>query len=434
MNQHNISSRSLRVFVAGWVIDDGSFPRAAIGDIVDVTLSVDSEDEAPTACDETRSAIARPAHGCAPRTLPSGKPHWLHLVYGDGWSGTWWADRRFDGPVTVSGLFCADLENGALDTPSRTVGRVTRIHRVDKQVRRTETGWTSMSGTERLTESTGPVTQVDWWPSDNTEDGDFVPTGLLVELDLDEAPDYEPSFRAGALSAADDILWVADKREPVLRRVDTSTNPPRITEFVLPLAFELDNGMWSRRVHAFDGGCWLTSEWDIHRCTFSDDGGLTIDRYAAEGSMLTTLLGGRLYAVGNMRSGMYSDRRYGAIRKPADTHPLRVLAEDTRELSTVDDEDLLRAVRASIRRADKAFADDGSEWNITGADRVSRKLADDSSFSTVDLGPITEQGAVHSITPDPWTDPANAEEVARISFPPPSETVPGPTRKAPRAE
>ncbi|WP_153212315.1 hypothetical protein [Rhodococcus erythropolis] len=30
--------RTLRVFVPGWVIGDESFPRAALGDVVDVSL------------------------------------------------------------------------------------------------------------------------------------------------------------------------------------------------------------------------------------------------------------------------------------------------------------------------------------------------------------------------------------------------------------
>lgn len=38
MNRAESPRRTLRVFVPSWVIDDGSFPRASLGDTVDVLL------------------------------------------------------------------------------------------------------------------------------------------------------------------------------------------------------------------------------------------------------------------------------------------------------------------------------------------------------------------------------------------------------------
>ena len=64
--------RTLRVFVPGWVIGDGSFPRAAVGEAVDVSLVLHSAGDTPSVCDETRTAIARPAYGRAPVTGPDG--------------------------------------------------------------------------------------------------------------------------------------------------------------------------------------------------------------------------------------------------------------------------------------------------------------------------------------------------------------------------
>ena len=96
--------RTLRVLVPGWVIGDGSFPRAAVGDVVDVSSVLYSAGDTPSACDETRTAIARPAYGRTPVNCPDGGIRWLHLVYGDGWSSQWWNDRALRGPVTLTGF------------------------------------------------------------------------------------------------------------------------------------------------------------------------------------------------------------------------------------------------------------------------------------------------------------------------------------------
>ncbi|WP_143545714.1 hypothetical protein [Rhodococcus sp. 14-2470-1a] len=55
--------RTLSVRVPGWVIDDGSFPRATAGDVVEVLLEFHTSDDTSSLCEQQLTAIARPAYG-----------------------------------------------------------------------------------------------------------------------------------------------------------------------------------------------------------------------------------------------------------------------------------------------------------------------------------------------------------------------------------
>lgn len=426
--------RTLRVFVPGWLIGDGSFPRAAVGDFVDVSLGFTSVEEAPSMCDETRTAIARPAYGRAPWTDRDGGLRWLHLVYGDGWSSQWWTDRAVRGPVTLTGIFSADLEMGSgTDRPGRVHGRVRRIHLVERRVRPLDNGWAQVPGTDRLSEKGTFPTDVDWWPTDSAQDGDFVAAGVLVELDLNARPDCKPAFNAGAIAVHDNIVWVMHASDPILLRVDTSIGgPPNIVRYTLPLPLEVPDEKWTRRVHADgDDGCWITSPHDIHRCTLTDDGGLNLDRYTTEGGRVTAVHLHKLYVVGQSRGWLSSDRRHGVIRTRPDLHRLQVLDETNRRLAPVTHPELERTVSTAATRADVALDTGGTKWSVAGPEELRRINRQTGHASTVDLSGPSRIGVVHDATPNPYTDPINADIVAAITVDPTRpRTVHPPTETA----
>lgn len=413
--------RTLRVFVPGWVIGDGSFPRAALGDVVDVSLVLYSAGDTPSVCDETRTAIVRPSYGRAPVTGPDGALRWLHLVYGDGWSSQWWTDRAVRGPVTLTGIFSADLEDDrGRDRPGRVYGRVHRIHLVERGVRRLDNGWEQIPGADRLSEAATVPNDVRWWPTDTTRDGDFVATGVLVELDLNARSEREPMFKAGAVAVHENIVWVMHASDPILLRVDASRGgPPNIVRYTLPLPIEVLDGLWTRRVHA-DGndGCWITSPHDIHRCTLTAAGELTLDRYTTAGDRATTVHQHKLYVIGQSRAGLSTDRRHGTVRTEPGLHRLQVLDETARRLIPVTDPELERTVRKTATRADVAVDSDGTTWSVAGPEELRRINRQTSDTSTVDLSGPSRTGVVRVATPDPYRDPINADIVAAITVGP----------------
>ena len=412
--------RTLRVFVAGWVIGDGSFPRAVVGDVVEVSLVLHSTGEAPSVCDETRTAIARPAHGRAPVTGPDGAISWLHLAYGDGWSSQWWTDRAVRGPVTLTGVFSADLDDDrGQDRPGRVCGRVRRIDLVEAEVRRIDNGWSPVPGSERLSKADTVPDEVVWWPAETTRDGDFLATGVVVELDLNAATERKPAFRAGSVAVHENIVWVMHASDPILLRVDASPGgPPNIVRYTLPLPIETLDGLWTRRVHADgDDGCWITSQHDIHRCTLTGDGELNLDRYTTSGGRVTTVHHRNLYAVGQSRAWLANDRRHGTVRTEADRHRVHVLDERTRRLIPVTDPELERAVSKATTRADVATETDGTTWSIVGVEEL-RCITQTSGASTISLSGPSRTGVVRVTTPDPFRDPINADIVAAITVDP----------------
>ncbi|MBY6389269.1 hypothetical protein HG717_36005 (plasmid) [Rhodococcus erythropolis] len=413
--------RTLRVFVPGWVIGDGSFPRAAVGDVVDVSLVLYSAGDAPSVCNETRTAIACPAYGRAPVTGPDGALRWLHLVYGDGWSSQWWTDSAVRGPVTLTGVFSADLEDDrGQDRPGKVYGRARRIHLVERRVSRLDNGWGQIPGSDRLSEVGAVPNDVSWWPTGTTRDGDFVAVGVLVELDLNTRSDSTPPFRAGAVAVHENIVWVMHASDPTLLRVDASHGgPPNIVRYTLPLPIENLDELWTRRVHA-DGndGCWITSPHDIHRCTLTGDGELNLDRYTTAGGRVTTVHQHKLYVLGRSRAWLSNNRRHGTVRTEPDLHRLHALDDTTRRLIPVTDPELERTVTKAATRADVAVDTDGTTWSIVGREKLRRINQQTSDTSTVPLSGPSRTGVVRIATPDPYSDPINAALLAAITVDP----------------
>lgn len=243
--------RTLRVFVAGWVIQDGSFPRASVGDIADVVLE-HHPSPVPSARDEARTAIARPAYGTAPSRYRDGRLRWLHLAYGDGWSSQWWTDEPTNGPVTLTGIFSAGLGGFGIDMPPHVLGRIVRMFLVHRKVQPTGNGWAGVDGTDQLTEIDTVPIENDWWPSETTTEGDLVASGILIDLDLDDVPERPTPFVAGAVAVDGDCVWVMHSSDPILLRVETTSST--ITRYLLPLPIEPTIDRWARRIHAVDDG------------------------------------------------------------------------------------------------------------------------------------------------------------------------------------
>ncbi len=338
-----------------------------------------------------------------------GRLLWLHLVYGDGWSARWWNDKPTDGEVTLTGTYNAMLTDFGVDAPPHVHGRIRLMHLVDKQVRPIENGWTTIDGTDQLTEIDAIPVAHDWWPSKDTEDGDFASSGVLIDIDLDDNPSSLRPFVAGAVTIRGDSIWVMHSSDPVLLQVDTAGAVPVITRYLLPLTIEPSVDRWSRRIHAIEHGFWITSEHDIHLCTISPEGELNIERHTTEGSWATAVHEGQLYLLGWTRSSMNSNRRHGVIRTYPDEERVRLLDRVTRRIVPVDGPDEIRATRA-----DRAIAPDGTQWSVDGTNML-RRFGSDGTASKIDLTAESETVTVRSTTPEAFADPANAGVVASIT-------------------
>ncbi|OYD69909.1 hypothetical protein [Rhodococcus sp. OK302] len=373
MNRAESPRRTLRVFVPRWVIDDGSFPRASLGDTVDVLLEFAATGEFPSPTDETVDAIARPAYGREPVEHPAGTLRWLHLVHGDGWSSGWWSDRPRTGSVRLTGTFVAGLGfSFAVDEPNRVRGRVRRLHLVEQRFK--QVGRTShlIARSEQLTEIN--ITPGKFFSETIDSDAEVyvAPTGILVELDLDDVPGEPETFIPGAVTACDDVGWVMHRSDPILLRIDTAVTPPQIVEFAMPLTIEPPDDLWTRRVHGDPHGCWVVGDHDIHRCDYADDGTVTVERYCTEGGT-SVLHEGNVYLLGRPEAGLYSNRRYGVVDRQADHHPLRVLDNMSRRLEPVTDAPTVQKVLALAGRADRATTTDGTRWMIDSTRAIVEK-------------------------------------------------------------
>ncbi|WP_051461662.1 hypothetical protein [Tomitella biformata] len=315
------------------------------------------------------------------------------------------------GRVELTGRLIAGIRWIGPGVPTRVQGRVRRVQIVEQRVEPTDRGLRVVDGTERLTEVDATPYRF-WSDGDLTSAEDhFQATGVLVDLDLDDVPDAKEEFVAGAVSVDGRYVWVMDRSNPILLRLDTGSTPPRVVEYLLPLTIEPPTDYWTRKVHADRYGCWITSRYEVFRCDRAGDGTLTIERVCAEGGT-SVLVDGRLFLVGHMVPNLGDDPRYGVVRDEGDTHRLRVLDEE-RRFVPVEDPATVARVTAQPRRADTARGADGTEWIAVGGLTAQ---APDGARRRIDLDPST-RGTVHWIQSDPHTDPANADIMARISFP-----------------
>ncbi|WP_200172947.1 DUF6578 domain-containing protein [Tomitella cavernea] len=418
------ADRTITVFVPGWVFDDGGLAPPARSDVIDVELTFHPDGRAPSPCGQTVRATARPIFGHAPSVGPDGPLRWPLELLGDGWSAEWLSDQPLAGRVALAGMLVAGTGWTPSGNPARVRGRVRRVRLVEQRFEHVERGIRAVDGTERLTEVESTPRR-HWSDPGIAEDG-FRATGVLVDLDVHDVPAAKPEFVAGAVSVDGPDVWVMDRSDPVLLHIDTRSTPPRVVEYLLPLTIEPPVDQWTRRVHADRGGCWITSRHEVFRCDRDDDGTLTVERVCAEGGG-TVLVDGRLFLVGCMHPNLGHDSRYGAVRIEGDAHRLRVLDEQ-RAFVPVDDPATIAHVTAKLHRADSARGADGTEWVAVGALTA---VVPDGTRRRIDLEPHT-RGAVRWIRPDPLADPANADIVARVSFPPMRTGTETPaTRRAP---
>lgn len=303
----------------------------------------------------------------------------------------------------------------ASGNPARVRGRVRRVRLVEQRLERTDRRVRVVDGTERLTEVES--TPHRFWsdPDMAAAEDHFEATGVLVDLDVDDVPSATAEFVAGAVSVDGTDVWVMDRSNPILLHLDTSTTPTRVVEYLLPLTIEPPVDQWTRKGYADRDGCWITSRYEVFRCDRAEDGTLTVERVCAEGGK-TVLVDGRLFLLGHRRPNLSNDPRYGAVRIEADTHPLRVLDEE-RHFVPVEDPATIAQVRAQPRRAGTARGAEGTEWTAVG-ELIAQ--SPDGTRRRINLDPST-RGTVHWIQPDPHADPANADIISRISFPPPHD-------------
>lgn len=409
--------RTLAVLVPGWILDDRSLAPPAVGDLVETSLTFGESETPPQSYAQTFRTIARPAYGRMPGGDPEKGLRWLHELSGDGWAANWWANRPTTGRIEVHGTLFADLTMGS-DSPPPVRGRVRRVRLVSQLLERTPTGERLVRGTERLTEI--EATPHIFWSNQEprTEHDPYAPTGVLLDLDLDDVPATDSRFVAGAVSVDGTDVWVMDRSDPVLLHVDTATTPPRVVEYLLPMTAERSREIWTRAVHADADGCWITSDHDVFRCDREDDGSLSVERVCTEGGQ-SIVDEGRLYLRGPTEPRMHLDHRYGVVRVDPSPHPVRVL-DDARRLVPVDDPATVARVRAAARRADIDRGPDGTEWIAHGG--LTARSPSGTSES-VDLD-ARARGHAHWIPPDPWADPADRALVPTLNWPIPADDAP----------
>ncbi|WP_182359296.1 hypothetical protein [Tomitella gaofuii] len=314
------------------------------------------------------------------------------------------------GRVELTGTLVVGIGWTSSNNAARVRGRVRRVRLVEQRCEHVERGIRAVDGAERLTEVES--TPHRFWSDPVVDEDGYRATGVLVDLDVHDVPTAKLEFVAGAVSVDGPDVWVMDRSDPVLLHVDTRSTPPRVVEYLLPLTIEPPVDQWTRRVHADRDGCWITSRYEVFRCDHDDDGTLTVERVCTEGGN-TVLVDGRLFLVGHMRPVLGDDPRYGAVHIEGDAHRLRVLDAE-RHFVPVEDPATIAEVTAQRHRADSARGVDGTEWKVTG---MLTAQSPDGTRRRIDLDART-RGAVRWFRPDPLADPANADIVARISFPP----------------
>ncbi|MBB1023078.1 MULTISPECIES: hypothetical protein [unclassified Dietzia] len=380
----DVTGHTIQVMVHSSVFQGGSLPPLHVDGVISVVLGFDSEAEPSAPGVDTFRVRVQPRFGHAPYGAEDGSLRWLFDVFGAGWSAEWHHHTPVAGLMHLTGRLDVGFDRAVRGHPGVVTGRIRRLQLVEKWVESTDTGIHYVAGTERLRDldpSPDP-----YWPRWKGIDDPnaFAETGILVDLDLDDLPDDDTEFDAGAVAIDHADLWVIDRSNPLLLHIDTTATPPRVTEYRLPLAIEQPREMWTRRVHADRDGCWITSPEEIIRCTRTEDAELTVHRAIETGRDRTVDLDGRLYVLEVPHYGSRPDPRYGYVRVQADEHPIRELVDG--ELVPVMDDTTIARVEAAFRRADQVTADDGTTWI---ADRTLIAKRPDGTSHTIDLHPST---------------------------------------------
>lgn len=372
---------TLSMFVSSAIFMDGSLPPLAVGDVISVSLLFDTDVPPSAAGVHTFDVTARPDYGKSP-LLDSGHTlNWPFTVSGDGWTARWLHRTPFSGRVRLDGRLCPDFVRALPGHPDTTTGRVRRLQLVEQRYESTARGQQPVPGTERVSDLDRG--QDHYWPNWRIFPGTdtFHPTGIIVDLDLDDVPEASTSFNAGAISVSGTDVWVMDKANPVLLHVDNASTPPRVTEFLLPLAIEPPATMWTRRVHADHAGCWITGSDEIVRCDRNGPGEVTLRRVATAGGDDTVSFDGRLFVLTYPGLVTQVSERYGTLPGGGpDSLQVREVVDD--ELVPVADEGTIARVRAGSRRADIVTTSQGVSWTAAGRITVE---PDDKTSHTIDL-------------------------------------------------
>lgn len=403
------TSSPFRVLVSWWVIGDGSFPRASVGDDVEVFAELITGTS--SRLNRRVTAFAVPAYGMAPRENRDGRRRWWHLLYGEGWSAGWWSDAPRSGRVAVEGYFVATLGNDP-GGPVAVRGRVSSLQSVQVRLDPIEGGGRREAGdTESLTEMN--EIPVEFEPFSFPNDG--LPyrgvTGVLVDLELGDPPTDRTPFDPGAVDAGAGVVWVMHRSDPTVLRIDPRQDPPVVREFVLPLPIEEPSGDVTRRVHAADDGCWIVGMHDVHRVVVDGEDAVTVERVCAGGGQPSVLVDGQVYMFGSTSDRLVADRRHGMIRRPADAVALWVCDPATKSLREVTDRQTVFEVRRRGRRPDVVTDADGVQW-MSGRRGVLRRTGGETTV--VDVGDAVVGTAVW-VKSRPEDDPATAALLADIT-------------------
>lgn len=398
-----------RILVPWWVIGDGSFPRASVGDDVEVFAELITGTS--SRLNHSLTAFAVPAYGMAPRESGDGRRHWWHLLYGEGWSAGWWSDAPHSGRVAVQGYFVATLGNEP-NGPVAVSGRVSSLQSVQVRLDTIEGGGRrEVGGTESL--AAVDEVPVEFEPFSFPNDG--LPhrgvTGVLVDLELGDPPTARTPFDPGAVDAGAGVVWVMHRSDPTVLRIDPRQDPPVVREFVLPLPIEEPSGDVTRRVHAADDGCWIVGMHDVHRVVVDGEDAVTVERVCAGGGQPSVLVDGQVYVFGSTSDRLVADRRHGMIRRPADAVALWVCDPATKSLREVTDRQTVFEVRRHGRRPDLVTDADGVRW-MSGRRGVLRRTGGETT--AVDVGDAAVGTAVW-VKSRPEDDPATAALLTNIT-------------------
>ncbi|WP_216694915.1 hypothetical protein [Dietzia psychralcaliphila] len=405
--------RSIQVFVPTEIFQEGTLRPLYAGDVISVVLYL------VTSCDpgspgvDTYRVMVRPTVGFAPYPdRHNGLLHWPFDVTGDGWSAWWHHHTPVTGRTSLTGRLSPAFGNPVPGRPGVVTGRVRRLQLVEQYSETTDhvTRW--VEGTERVRDLEGSPDR--YWPDFQAilPDNSLQEAGVLVDLALDDIPDPVKGFDARAVAVHGTDVWIMDRSDPVLMYVDTSRSPARVTEYLLPLAFEPDPEMWSRALHADDDGCWITCEAEIVRCDRTGADEVTIRRVTTWGGDYSSYVDGRLFAMTYHSPTVRSHDRYGRIRFDPEEHTVFELVGGS--LVPVEDEGTIVRARKGAHRADRAAAADGTTWIASSG--LSARTTDGVEHP-IDLADPA-RGTVNWDRPDPMDDPAIAELLRPLMFPP----------------
>ncbi|PAY21672.1 hypothetical protein CEY15_17745 [Dietzia natronolimnaea] len=365
----------------------------------------------------TYRVTVQPKVGQAPWQERDETLRWPFEVTGNGWTATWHHHRPAAGLTHVTGFLTPDFHHSVAGRPGVVTGRVRRLQLIERQARKTGNSHDYVPGTERLTDLGASPDR--YWPRwfHFAEHGEIEESGVLVDLDLDDVADDSHRFQAGDVAAHGTDVWVMDDSAPVLLHLDRSHASARLTEYLLPLAFEPPveppGYGGSRQLHADSGGCWITCPAEIVRCDLGPPGEVSIRRVTEDGGDFTVDVDGRLFAITQPNPSMRSHDRYGPIRFDPEEFPFRELVGDSlMRVENRETMDLAWDGRKQRGRLDQGKATRATVW--TG-DSLLTICTPDGSEETVDFGDRT-LGRVKWVRPDPFKDPANADIVDPITF------------------